>query len=179
MRLKLSAAIALLYPWHAVACDCGTAYFLVSDFSGFRASSYVLPLSNEQDKQQARALLEYVKRFKNTPGEPFSPPEPGAIVLARIAWGADGMNRNHLVPGKPEWWWHVTDFLGFTRASVEILDGSPEVVHLYHFRNGYDHTGGIGFWDYTVTAELSPALCLCVTSEPGALRFHWTDLSTN
>lgn len=174
MRLKLLVATALLFSWQAVACDCGTVYFLVSDFSDFRPSSYVLPLWKEQDKQHARALIECVKRFKNTPGEPFTVPEPGSIVLAGIAWGADGMNRNHLVPDKPEWWWHVTDFLGFVPASVEIMDGAPETVHLYHIG-----IGRIGFWDYTITAELGPALCLCVASEQGALRFRWNDLSTN
>jgi hypothetical protein len=173
--LGFSAAVASLLSSQAAACDCGTVYFLVSDFlPGGRASSYVLGLSNEQDKQHARALIQYVKGWKNTPEEPFQPPEPGAIVLAEVGWSADGMNRNHLVPGKPEWWWHVTRFLGFTPASVEIADGSPEVVHLYHIA-----IGGIGFWDYTVTAELGPALCLCVTREQGAMRFVWSDLSTN
>src|SRR5438552_3533260 len=122
-RLMRSAIIALLFPWQTAACDCATVYFLVTDQWGRRAcftsySSYVLPLSNEKDKQDARTLIEQVKRYKNTPDDPF-PSEPGAIVLAEIAWGADGMNRNHLVPDKPEWWWHVTRFIGFTPATIE------------------------------------------------------------
>src|SRR5206468_12766127 len=120
--------------------DLIAVYFRLSDFSGFQDSLYGMARSNEQDKQRARTMFEYFKRFKGGPEDP-PVPEPGAIVLVELACGADGMNRNHLVPGKPEWWWHVTRFRGFVLGSVEILDGSPEVVHLYHIG-----IGGIGFW---------------------------------
>src|SRR2546426_2329990 len=129
MRLKLSATIALLFPWQAVACDCGTVYFLVSHYrADLRPSSYVLPLSDEQDKQHARALIEWLKKLKNTPGEPISPPEPGTIVLAEVAWGADGINRNHLVPGKPEWPWHVAKFHGRSEEHTSELQSPCNLV---------------------------------------------------
>ena len=40
----------------------------------------------------ARALI---KQLKETPEEPL-PEDPGASVMAAVAWGADGINRNHL-----------------------------------------------------------------------------------
>jgi hypothetical protein len=181
-RAAISAAITAILSCRTLACDCGTVYFLVSDQWGVRKdatsySSFVLPLSNEQDKQDARTLIDQVQRFKNTPDDPF-PNEPGSIVVAELAWGTDGMNRNHLVPGKPEWPWHVSNFVVFTPGAPEIFDGSPEIAHLVHFPAGFDDPGVIGFWDYTVTAELGSALCLHLTVEQGALRFRWTDLST-
>ena len=47
----------------------------------------------------------------------------------------------------------------------------PEMVYPYIDR--------ISSGSYIITAELGPALCLSVSRAAGALRFQWTDLSTN
>jgi hypothetical protein len=52
------------------------------------------------------------------------------------------------------WSWHVVEFLEFADATIEILDGWPTLVE-QDVRGWIDNTGGIiGFWEYTVTAEL-------------------------
>jgi len=121
-----------------------TIYFLVAERQDavVHGDSYVLPLSDPAAIAQARALIDA---------------EPGAlpsIVIAHIAAGADGINRDHLAPGAPAWSWHVTGFEGFSDFAIEILDGWPTYVE-QDVEGWIANTGGaIGFWNYTVVAEL-------------------------
>jgi hypothetical protein len=106
--------------------------------------AYVLPLSDPAAIAHARELIS-------------AGPGAGApIVVARIAKGANGVNRNSLAPGSPPWSWHVTEFESFVDNTIEILDGWPTYVEQdvdgwIQNTNGY-----IGFWQYTVVAELPP-----------------------
>jgi hypothetical protein len=122
----------------------GTVYFLVAEPPGLvtHGDSYVLPLTRPEDIAHARQLIA-------------KGPKAGApIVVAAIAAGADGVNRDYLDPDAPEWSWHVTDFLGFADSAAEILDGWPEYVE-EDVKGWISNTDGmIGFWDYTVVAEL-------------------------
>jgi hypothetical protein len=135
----------------SVAVFCGhpfaageTIYFLVAERpeAKVHGDSYVLPLSDPAAIAHARALIDA---------------EPGtlsSIVVAHIAAGADGINRDHLAPGAPAWSWHVTAFEGFADSTIEILDGWPTYVE-QDVAGWIANTGGfIGFWNYTVTAEL-------------------------
>ena len=75
-------------------------------------------------------------------------------MVAKIAKGANGINRNPLAAGAPPWSWHVSEFEGFVDSTIEILDGWPTYVEgdidgWIANTNGY-----IGFWSYTVTAEV-------------------------
>ena len=121
-----------------------TIHFLVAERpeNAVHGDSYVLPLSDPAAIAQARALID---------AEPGTLP---SIVVAHIAAGADGVNRDHLAPGAPAWSWHVTEFEGFSDFAIEILDGWPTYVE--QDVNGWiANTGGtIGFWSYTVVAEL-------------------------
>ena len=127
-------------------------YFVVSEIDPVHGDSYILPLEAAADIAHARALIA-------------SGPAAGApIVVAHIAAGADGINRNILAPGEPLWSWHVDAFDGFADMTAEILDGWPsfveqDVADWIANANGY-----VGFWNYTVTAELPAAVPL-----PGAL----------
>jgi len=81
----------------------------------------------------------------------------GVIVGARIAAGADGVNRDLLAPGAPEWSWHVTEFVQFAEGAAEILDGSPAAVE-NDVEGWIANTGGlIGFAYYTVVQEVPEA----------------------
>jgi hypothetical protein len=116
---------------------------VVSEREPNRGDSYVLPLDDPDDIAHARALIAE------------GPSIGGAIAVAEIAPGADGLNRDWLAPGKPQWSWHVTRFDGFADATVEILDGNPSMVEEdvdFWIQNT---NGFIGFWGYTVTAELA------------------------
>ena len=84
----------------------------------------------------------------------FGPGIGRPIVVAQIECGLDGINRDYLAFGKPAWWWHVTEFNDFCDVTAEIPDGWPGLVQDdCEWRIG--NTGGyIGFWSYTVVAEL-------------------------
>lgn len=80
---------------------------------------------------------------------------PPVIVVASIAAGADGINRDHLAPGFPEWSWHVIEWQAdFAELTIEILDGWPGYVESDVDGWIANTGGGIGFWSYTVVAEL-------------------------
>jgi len=111
----------------------------------FRCDSYVLPLSDPDDIAAARAIIA-------TGG--VGGPGMGVIVVASIAAGADGINRDLLAPGTPEWSWHVTEFLEFAEGVTEILDGSPGTVENDVAGWIANTNGRIGFTNYTVVQEL-------------------------
>src|SRR2546422_11724599 len=89
-----------------------TSYFLVAEFPGrtSRNDSYVVPLTNSQHIAHARDLIA---RGPNAAGS--------ALVVARIARGADGINRDLRSPGVRTWLWHVTNFEGFADVTAEIM----------------------------------------------------------
>jgi len=123
-----------------------TAEFLVAELPGSlaHADSYVLPINDPAGIAHARRLIA-------------EGPSTGAtIATARIAPGADGINRDYFAPGAPSWSWHVTDFLGFSDTAIELCDGWPAFVE--QDVNGWIHnTGGnVCFWSYTVVAEIVP-----------------------
>lgn len=139
-------------------------YFLVADpsFSRSHFDSYILPLEDPADIAAARAILQ--QGPQNVPAH---------IVFAEIAPGGDGINRN-LFPPFQFWSWHVTQFRGFGELGIELYDGWPGYVEA-DVAGWIANTGGmIGFWSYTVVAELPPvpepsALVLIVLAAAGGI----------
>jgi hypothetical protein len=126
-----------------------TIYFLVAETTPAHNDSYVLPLTDADDIAHARDLIQ------------LGPAAGDPIVVAQIACGADGINRDYLAFTKPASWWYVSNFLNFAESTIEILDGWPGVV-ARDCQSWIANTGGsIGFWSYTVVAEL------------GAYPRHW------
>lgn len=131
--------------------DAAPVQFLVAELPGTatHGDSYVLPLEDPAAIAHARAIVAQGPSIGET------------IVLAKIAPGADGVNRDWLAPGRPEWSWHVVEFVGFADIAAEILDGWPGFVES-DVAGWIENTEGtIGFWGYTVAAELpepSPAV---------------------
>jgi hypothetical protein len=135
----------------------GPVYFLVSERVGHsdHGDSFVLPLTAVDDIAHARDL---VRRGAEAAGS--------AMVFADIVAGADNINRDILAPGKPAWSWHVSHFTSFGDIGIELLDGSPGFIER-DVQGWINNTGGariggptvtvghIGFWNYTVTAELT------------------------
>lgn len=78
--------------------------------------SYVLPLTAPEDISHARDLAAN------------GPAIGSAIVVAEIAAGSDGLNRDYRAASAPLWSWHVTEFIAFADIGVEILDGWPSFV---------------------------------------------------
>ena len=134
-----------------------TVYFLVAEHLPRRHDSYVLPLNDPDDIAEARQWAA----LNSGPREPGRIGLVGPIVNARIAAGADGINGDYVAPDTRLWSWHMTEFLDFTRFGIELTDGSPTWVEqdvdgwIRNTRlNNPPGVGEIGFWGYTVAAEL-------------------------
>jgi hypothetical protein len=143
----------------------GTTYFLVAERPGTveHGDSFVLPLERADDIAHARDLVRFGAEKVG-----------GGLIGADVVAGADGINRNILDPAKPAWSWHVSKFDGFGDVSIELVDGWPgfieQDVHGWLDNTGGGHidldedgipdtghatTGRVGFWNYTVVAELT------------------------
>ena len=108
--------------------------------------AYVLRLTEPDDVAAARARIAQ--------GDASG---VGSIAIARIAAGADGVNRNPLAPGNPAWSWHVTSFEGFADFAIELCDGWPGFVESDVPGWIANTNGTICFWSYSVRAELAQA----------------------
>jgi hypothetical protein len=125
------------------------------DKPAVHGDSFVLPLEDPADIAHARDLIA---RGPEAAGAP--------IVGAEIVAGSDGINRNVLAPGQPLWNWHVSKFEGFGDFSIELVDGWPTFIEqdvagwIANTRRDHEDPsapGHIGFWGYTVVAELDAA----------------------
>lgn len=148
-----------------------TIYFLVSEPKGriVHNDSYILPLSNVEDVEYARYLLQR-NRLGFLPGD-------RTIVVGWAVAGKDGINRNYRNPKFPEWSWHVR-FSAFAEITHEILDGNP--TYLERFDWSGTGEAPIGFWDYTVVGELGSVPLYCSILPHGQdLKFYWSGLGTN
>lgn len=147
MRLR-RLAVALMFS-ALLAPPAAAIPFLVAELPGqaTHGDSYVLELEDPAAIAHARALIA------------MGPAAGETIVFARIAPGADGVNRDWLAPGRPAWSWHVVEFVGFGDLGIEIYDGWPSFVENDVAGWIANTEGVIGFWSYTIVAELP---------EPGA-----------
>jgi hypothetical protein len=134
--------------------------FLVAEHPGreIHGDSYVLVLEDPAHVAHARQLIA-------TKGA-----EGAAIVVAKIAAGADGLNRDLRAPGAPPWSWHVTRFDAFADNTIELCDGWPGYVE-QDVEGWLDNPNGVnGFWSYTVVEELpEPDAAAALTAGCAAL----------
>lgn len=155
---SLSIAMLLALPLSGIAAG---ETFVVAERPGseFRGDSYILELTDPEDIAHARDLIEFG-------------PEIGApIIFARIAAGSDGINRDVLADGEPLYSWHVESFDSFVDISAEIYDGWPTYIE-EDVPRWFDNTEGyIGFWNYTVVAELQ-AVCPGDCDDSGEVDFN-------
>ncbi|MFT3787718.1 MAG: hypothetical protein QM770_16370 [Tepidisphaeraceae bacterium] len=132
------------------------SYFLLAERNDavVHGDSFVVGLTDADLIQHARDLIQLGPDSAGSP-----------ILFADIAEGADGINRDLLKPGAPQWSWHVTSVGGFSDFGIELLDGWPSFVESDvpgWIRNTNPtqapppapQTGQIGFWSYTVVKEL-------------------------
>jgi hypothetical protein len=131
------------------ALVCGSAAavpieFVVGEIPGRRVhgDSYVLVLEDPAAIAHARDLIAQ------------GPAAGATIVVAKIAAGADGRNRDVYAPGEPLWSWRVTKFEAFGDFAIELCDGWPGYVE-QDVAGWIDNTNGtLCFWNYTVVEEL-------------------------
>ena len=118
-----------------------------------RCDSFLLPLSDPNDIERARAIIAAGGAAPDT--------EPAVTVVV----GSDGVNRDVLAPGEPLWSWHVTEFLGF--MTIAIPEPPPPTgpgdleLHIAETEppDG-EEFGPVVFQNYTVVEEVP---------EPGSL----------
>ena len=144
-------ALLLLVGVMPLTARAGTTYFVVAERAGVEEhhDSFVLPLSDAVDVAHARDLIA---RGPDAAGN--------GIVFASVVAGADGINRNVVADGEPPWHWHVSEFEGFGDFGIELVDGNPTFLEsdvagwIANTRRDDPDVGHIGFWNYTVVAEL-------------------------
>lgn len=177
----------LLVPLAAAACSMSlraeTIYFLVANWMTphdwtspeYEGDSYVVPIPQPDFVKHARRLVA-------------EGPGIGAFMpIGKVVGGKDGINRDLLAPGKPEWSWHVAEFWGFGESEPGIGFGGASGLEAAW--QEWLQTGGEGepppeylvaaWLSYTVVAELGPAFSLTMESGSQGLTFRWPDLSTN
>jgi hypothetical protein len=144
---SLAAAFALIAGlfFGAARADAGTTYFLVAERPGqeLHRDSFVLPLTDSDHVSHARDLISLGADRAGS-----------SIAFAKIAAGADGINRDLLAPDQHEWSWHVTEFQGFGDIGIELTDGTPTMVQDDVPGWLQNTNSSIGFWSYTVVREL-------------------------
>ena len=125
------------------AANAAPTYFLVGEIPGRerRYDSYVLPLEDPADVAHARRLI--------AEGPAIGRP----LVVATATAGADGINGDYVPPDTRLWSWHISDFHAFADTTAELLDASPTFTEGY-FASGGGGNVGIGYWNYTVVAEM-------------------------
>jgi hypothetical protein len=158
-----------------------TVYFLMAE-RGDREmlpDSFVLPLNRPWDIAEARRLIREVP-LTNHPS-----------IGVEVAYGADGINRDHLAVGAPPWSWHVVDprvmtngiafvFGATSPSSIEPVAAAGfqtwtnTVYPLLHGTNRF-----VGFERYAFVAELArpgyPAVSIGYAPS-GAVALTWTSL---
>ena len=135
---------ALLVPaFLPSTANAGPTYFLVAEIPGreHNYDSYVLPLEDPADVAHARRLI--------AEGPGIGRP----LIVASTTAGADGINGDYVLPDTRLWSWHISEFHSFADTTAEVLDGSPSVPENY-FASGGGGNFAIGFWNYTVVAEM-------------------------
>ena len=136
----------VLFVVSTASSQTSTAYFLVARPELYQiglSDSYILPITDSDDIDMARVLLSE-GAFK--------------IVFARITVGSDGINRDILADGMPEWSWHVVEFLTFGDFGSEICDGSPSFTeaNVQNWNEGAEDI--ICYWNYSIVEEVTQSV---------------------
>jgi len=149
------ASTILLFIVSTASAQTSTAYFLVAHPALYPiglGDSYILPITDSEDIEMARAILA-AGAFK--------------IVFAQITKGSDGINRDMLADGTPEWSWHVVEFLQFGDIGIEICDGSPSFTEaeVQNWSEGQEEI--ICYWSYTIVEEVDQSVSSGATTWGG------------
>jgi len=146
--------------------------FIPGPADGFRIpNAMVVPLTRPEDIAHARAIQAGTPGIYDT------------IPVMKIAAGADGINRNYLAVGAPQWSWHVTEFIKFGEGTLgSTFDTIPASVE-------YDVAGFIeqnratlAFSTYSLIVELAPAsfpLSASINRATNGVGLSWHSLGVD
>jgi hypothetical protein len=162
MTIKRTMSCALLALASGTAAAADTVWFVVAERVVERNESFLLPLSDPAAIAQARALI--------------AQPSEGGIVVAKIAPGSDGLNRDVRADGQPLWAWHITEFEQFADHTIELCDGWPGFIQQDVAGYIANTDGRICMWGYTVKQELAQAPAFAINN---SLDGAWFNPSTS
>jgi len=117
-----------------------------------RSQSCVVPLSRPEHIEHARQLIALDAVNRHGSSDPL-PPNSGTIVVAQVAAGSDGVNRNYSVPGFPAWSWHLAGRLGFGDYIAWEIAAVPTDIEAFI---DYYVEEGARFIHSTIGRELGP-----------------------
>ena len=161
-------ALIILFLTIINCCTYGeTICFLLTEKGNNKCynDSFVIQLSKPED-------IAYARRMIAEPNNPtlFS------TVIAIIVPGADGINRNYLAPGAPEWSWHAK-FLEFAYCSIPEGIFAPTEIEWDLGWIQYLYGGIVCFGYYRITAELGPILEVSIVQAETNISVYWADLN--
>lgn len=123
--------------------DANAAWFEMGSRTGESSSTFVVEITDE-------ALIEHARKIVNE-----GPAAGGTLMMAFAQPGGDGFNRDLSIEQGAPWSWHVREVVEFVDATIELCDGSPELVELNPAEFLANTSGKICFWDYIVRRELA------------------------
>jgi hypothetical protein len=161
MRHLLALMVFSVFIPLAPRANAETVWFEIAARDPEVRESYLLPLNDPLHIAQARAFLAN--------GEASG---VGAIVVAQIRAGGDGLNRNLRAPDQRRWSWHVAGFVEFADFTIELCDGWPGFVEedVAGFIANTD--ARICFWGYRLTAELPQAPTMAIVEALDGLWYN-------
>lgn len=170
MKYWLALICCFLWVSREAFCSCtDTVYFLMIEqrFAGPR-DSFVLPLTRPEHIAYAREFL--------TPGST----NRVLWAITKIRKGPDGLNRDFLAFGAPQWSWYVTEFIGFAEYVVEEIQTTATLLerHVEYLMPGEESGGAFA---YRVFAEMLPPPCTSVSSvtATNGVQLTWDDLGVH
>jgi hypothetical protein len=143
-------------------------YFVFAERLPLRRDSFVLPLVRTNDIAYVRLLLQDTNVTRRTP-------------VFRIARGSDGINRDYVAVGAPQWSWHIAEFLDFTDQVLGPLGSRPTYVESHLDEWLASNQSGVTAFFHEPLFELLPAPLLAVSTRPtpAGLELSWTDLGVH
>ena len=162
-------ALIILFLTIINCCTYGeTICFLLTEKGNNKCynDSFVIQLSKPEDIAYARRII------MDTNTSALS-----CTVAAKIILGADGVNRNYLASGAPEWSWHAV-FYSFADCPLpEDIFSPSEIEWNPVWAQKIYSLGIICFGDYRITSELGPLLEVTITQTSTNLFLNWADLN--
>lgn len=155
----------------ARADPSNVVYFVFAEAPAPRGrDAFVLPLVRSND-------IAFVRSWLRDTNLPFGTP---TVPLFRIAPGSDGINRDYLAVGAPQWSWHVVEFLQFSLTVSDTITSTPTLVENDLERWMEQNRGYTAFFHVPLFELLSkPELVVSPTLGPKGLTLNWTDLGVH
>jgi hypothetical protein len=143
-------------------------YFLfVRQLTVSTRDSLVVPLVDPAHIAHARDILMHGYAVAEQKGR--------LIPVAHAVAGKDGVNRDLLKLGLPEWSWHIDAFLGFGENTAASPDNTATGIENHHDWSDSTLSLGVEFPNYKIQKELGKVpLFIQVNMTEAVLDFYWT-----